>query len=127
MLALERRNGKRGFGWRLPRVFQIGVTFVLVMFGWVLFRSPSMGIVVRMAQGLAGLNGWGAAYPLADAGALNWAIWLFCLVLVFFAKNTWEIRWRPSGRLALGLTILFLICVAAFLVNTSSPFLYFQF
>lgn len=127
LLALERRNGKRGFGWRLPRVFQIGVTFVLVMFGWVLFRSPSMGIVVRMAQGLAGLNGWGAAYPLADAGALNWAIWLFCLVLVFFAKNTWEIRWRPSGRLALGLTILFLICVAAFLVNTSSPFLYFQF
>ena len=42
LLALERMNGKRGFGWRLPRVFQVGLTFVLVMFGWVLFRSPTM-------------------------------------------------------------------------------------
>ena len=52
---------------------------------------------------------------------------LVCLGLVFAAKNTWEIRWRPSLLLALGLAVLFLVCVATFLVNTSSPFLYFQF
>ena len=127
LLALERMNGKRGFGWRLPHSLQVALTFALVMFGWVLFRSPTMAGVARMAAGLAGLNGWGGAFPLADAGALNWAAWLFCLALVFCARNTWEIRWRPSVRLALGLAILFLVCVATFLVNTSSPFLYFQF
>lgn len=127
LLALERMNGKRGFGWRLPRIFQVGLSFVLVMFGWVLFRSPTMSGVARMAKGLAGLNGWGVAFPLADAGSLNWAVWLFGLALVFAVKNTWEIRWNPNWRLALGLAVLFLICVATFLVNTSSPFLYFQF
>ena len=38
----------------------------------------------------------------------------------------------PASRarvlwLALGLLLLFLICVGTFLVNSSSPFLYFQF
>ncbi len=127
LLALERMNGKRGFAWRLPRVVQVGLTFMLVMFGWLLFRSPTLDGVARMAKGLAGLNGWGSAFPLADAGSLNWILWLLCLALVFAAKNTWEIRWNPTWRLALGLAVLFLICVATFLVNTSSPFLYFQF
>ena len=127
LLAVERMLGKHGLAWRLPRPLQIGLTFVLVMFGWLLFRATTLEGWARMAKGLAGVNGWGAAYPLADAGALNWGMWLFCLVLVFAAKNTWEIRWQPRWRLALGLAILFLICVGTFLVNTSSPFLYFQF
>ena len=50
-----------------------------------------------------------------------------CLGLVFAARNTWEIRWRPSIGLATALLALFVLCVATFLVNTSSPFLYFQF
>ena len=127
LLAVERMLGKHGLAWRLPRPLQIGLTFVLVMFGWLLFRATTLEGWDRMAKGLAGANGWGAAYPLADAGALNWGMWLFCLVLVFAAKNTWEIRWQPRWRLALGLGLLFLISVGTFLVNTSSPFLYFQF
>ncbi|NCA82196.1 MAG: MBOAT family protein [Opitutae bacterium] len=127
LLALERMNGKRGFGWRLPRPLQVGLTFVLVMFGWVLFRAPTLDGLARMSKGLAGFHGWGNAYPLAEAGALNWAALLFGLALVFAAKNTWEIRWQPSCRWAAGLALLFLICLAVLLVNTSSPFLYFQF
>lgn len=127
LLALERMNHRRGFGWRLPRVFQISLTFILVMFGWVLFRSPSIESFMQMAKGLSGLSGWGALYPLADAGILNWLALGFCLALVFLARNTWEIRWRPGWRLYLALALLFTICVVTFLVNTSSPFLYFQF
>lgn len=80
-----------------------------------------------MTKGLMGLNGWGVAYPLADAGTLNWGILILGMGIVFAAKNTWEIRWRPDWRLAAGLAVLFVLCVAIFLVNTSSPFLYFQF
>lgn len=127
LLALERWNGKQGFGWRLPRAFQVAATFVLVMFGWVLFRAPTLEGVERMARGLAGVNGWGSVFPLVDAGILNWGIWLFGLWLVFATKNTWEIRGRPNWLWALGLALLFVLCVSVFLVNTSSPFLYFQF
>ncbi len=127
LLAMERMNGRRGVVWRGPRVLQIGVTFLLVMFGWLLFRAPTMEGFSRMIQGLAGVNGWGQAFPLADAGVLHWGVMLFCLAMVFASKNSWEIRWQPRWRLALGLAVLFIICVATFLVNTSSPFLYFQF
>ena len=127
LLALERMSGRRGMAWRLPRSLQVGFTFLLVMFGWLLFRAKNLAEFARMLRGLVGRNGWGGAYPLADAGWLNWGGMLFCLVLVFAARNTWEIRWQPSRRLAVGLALLFLVCVATFLVNTSSPFLYFQF
>jgi alginate O-acetyltransferase complex protein AlgI len=126
-LAVERMNGKRGVAWRLPRPMQVAVTFVLVMFGWILFRAPTLEGVARMVRGLTGWNGWGQAFPLGDAGALNWGALLFCTLLVFASKNTWEIRWKPGVRLAVGLALLFVLCVAVFLVNTSSPFLYFQF
>ena len=127
LLALERMNGKRGLAWRLPRPLQIAATFILVMFGWVLFRAPTLDGVARMTKGLVGLNGWGAVFPLDHAGSLHWAALVFCGIVVFAAKNTWEIRWRPSWRLVLGLLLLFLVCVGTFLVNSSSPFLYFQF
>ncbi|MGD9781970.1 MAG: MBOAT family protein [Kiritimatiellia bacterium] len=127
LLALERMNRKRGLAWWLPRPLQVAFSFVLVMWGWVLFRSPTIEGVARMANGLAGFNGWGASFPLADAGILSWGALVFCLILVFSSRNSWEIRWRPGWRLALALAALFLVCVATFLVNTSSPFLYFQF
>ena len=127
LLALERMNRKRGFAWVFPRPFQVILTFMLVMYGWVLFRAPTLEGVARMTKGLMGLNGWGVAYPLADAGTLNWGILILGMGIVFAAKNTWEIRWRPDWRLAASLAALFVLCVAIFLVNTSSPFLYFQF
>jgi len=127
LLALERMNRKRGFAWMFPRPFQVILTFMLVMYGWVLFRAPTLEGVARMTKGLMGLNGWGVAYPLADAGTLNWGILIIGMGIVFAEKNTWEIRWRPDWRLAASLAVLFVLCVAIFLVNTSSPFLYFQF
>ena len=127
LLAMERVHGRHGLGWRLPRLLQVGGTFVLVMFGWLLFRAESIPVFSAMARGLLGFNGWGAVYPLADAGALAWGMLAFCSVFVFVAKNSWEIRWRPTWRLAMALIGLFVLCVATLLVNTSSPFLYFQF
>ncbi|MGB4241921.1 MAG: MBOAT family protein [Kiritimatiellia bacterium] len=127
LLAMERMNHKRSLGWWLPRPLQMGFNFMLVMVGWLLFRAPSLDVFARLARGMSGFNGWGSAYAFADAGALQWGILLFSLILVFAARNTWEVRWQPSRRLALGLALLFLVCVAVFLVNTSSPFLYFQF
>ena len=80
-----------------------------------------------MFRGLAGLNGWGDVYPMVGSSLLNWGIGLIGVALVFFARNTWEISWKPRAGLLVALVMLFLLCVGVFLVNTSSPFLYFQF
>ena len=127
LLALERLLGKRGLAGSLPRPLQMAFTFVLVMFGWVFFRAPTLAEAGRMFAGLAGFNGWGTAWPIAGSGAMNWGVLALGLGLTFGARNTWEIRWRPSLWLAAALLALCALCVATFLVNTSSPFLYFQF
>lgn len=127
LLAMERMNGRRGFLWRLPRPFQVILTFGLVMFGWVLFRASSMEGVARMTKGMIGLHGWGEVPTMAGTGILSGLGVALGLAMVFGAKNSWEIRWKPGWALAAGLLVLFIVCVAVFLVNTSSPFLYFQF
>ena len=127
LLAAERMRGKRGFFAAFPEKAQVAGTFALVMLGWLLFRSPDVATIGRMARGLAGLNGFGALFPVHDAAWLHWAGLAVALVLVFAAKNTWEIRLSPSVRTVGALGLLFLLCVAVVLVNTSSPFLYFQF
>ena len=127
LLAIERVLGKRGFGWRLPGILQGAITFLLVMGGWVLFRSPTIEGVRTMARGLTGGQGWGGIYPWQGTGLLAWAALFGGLGMVWCVKNTWELSWRPSWRLALGVMILFCACVMVVFVNSSSPFLYFQF
>lgn len=127
LLALERMNGKRSLLWRLPTAWQRMGTFILVMVGWVLFRAPTLADAGCLFKGLLGIQGWGAVFPTGETGQLNWGIMLFALALVFGARNTWEIRWKPSMRLWIMIALLFVLCVVVFLVNTSSPFLYFQF
>ena len=127
LLALERMNQKRIILGRVPRFFQVAFTFLLVMLGWLLFRSPTMDILGRMTVGLCGLNGLGGIYPIQGVGLLHWGIGIFALVLVFAAPNTWEVAFRPKWKLGVAVFLLFIVCVMTFLVNDSSPFLYFQF
>ncbi|MDR0993585.1 MAG: MBOAT family protein [Verrucomicrobiota bacterium] len=126
-LALERRHGKGSYLRRFPRPVQIGGTFLIVMLGWLLFRSTSLQELGWMLQGLAGWNGLGGGYPLGGMGVAAWAILLLGLWMVFACRNTWEIRLRPTLMACSLLLVLFVACVAIILLNTSSPFLYFQF
>ncbi len=47
LLALERWLGKQSLYHRLPQPMRIGMTFVLVLFSWVLFRAETLGDAVR--------------------------------------------------------------------------------
>ncbi len=127
LLAIERATGKRGLV-RGPVALQRGVTFLLVLFGWVLFRCATLEQAGAMFAGLFGLHGvglnilpWFRAFPL-PAVMLGLAA-----VVAWGFRNTWEIPWRMGFRLAVVLAVLFSVCVAVILVNSSSPFLYFQF
>ena len=128
LLAIERARGKRGLLPGVPAAIQTAVTFLLVMFGWLLFRCASLHEAGLMLRGLAGANGIGGEFRhYFAANPLNGLVFAFALAITWTLPNTWEIRWRPSWPLMIFLGALFLLCVAIMLLNTSSPFLYFQF
>ena len=99
------------------------LTFVLVVIGWVLFRSttfgmaglwlrkmftPAVGLVPEALPGLAVLIAVAAAFA-------------------HFGPNSFQIdhEWRPWQ--IVGISILFLVCLGLLYGAKQSPFLYFQF
>jgi alginate O-acetyltransferase complex protein AlgI len=100
------------------------VTFVLVVLGWVLFRSQSLPMALSLFQAMAGLRG-------VDLGVLRdldygfWALIGFALLATQFAPNTWQIRMPRQARYALMLGLVAAVCVL--MLGQRSPFLYFQF
>jgi len=127
LLALERkfRMGHDSDRWIIiRRVF----TFLLVMIGWVFFRAADVGEALRVLGGMAGLHGLGdESLAFAHAGMLPILALPLTMILAFASPNTWQIKWRFSWGQILVVAILFVLSIAAILVNTSSPFLYFQF
>jgi alginate O-acetyltransferase complex protein AlgI len=126
LLAIERMAGKRGLWRGLPAPLQRIATFLLVCIGWIFFRAESLPQALAVLGGLIGLNGIG---PLQgpDGTPLAYLMLALTTLLAFASRNTWEIQWRASLRNLLLIGILFIICVLTILVNTASPFLYFQF
>jgi len=118
-------------------------TFLLVCFGWVVFRAASVEQAADIWAGLFGLGGWGSLNHWS--GSLPLSVVLSLLVVItgisWWAPNSWVLI-RPIEEEApplFGSTIttalfrililagIFLLTVAVMLINTSSPFLYFQF
>jgi alginate O-acetyltransferase complex protein AlgI len=139
LLAIERAAGKRGLMWWAPVWIQRLATFVLVCVGWVLFRCWSLKQAGGMFAGMLGLHGIEpVGLPFADAIPLAWLMLPVTMMLAWGFRNTWEMRFdldqgtrlavtlRTAG-LTLALSLLFVLCVGVILVNSSSPFLYFQF
>lgn len=102
---------------------QRAVTFLLVLFGLVLFRAPDFAtakaIFFRLFQPHGGV-------PLMGAELL------VCLLLLagafaHFGANTFEMshQWRPLATA--GLCLLFVLSLFLIYGAKSSPFLYFQF
>ena len=98
-------------------------TFVLIVIGWVLFRSTTFS----MASGLVGaMFSWKPGIHLETWKSLA-VLLILAGCLAHFGPNTFEIRhqWRPVSTV--GLSVLLLICIVLIYGGQQSPFLYFQF
>lgn len=122
MLLLATRHGRRILLlW--PAALRQVTTFVLVVIGWVLFRSDSFS----MASGLlTAMFSWKPDGHL-DARTSLTALLFVAGSLAHFGPNTFELRheWHPVQALALG--VLLLTCIVVIYGGQQSPFLYFQF
>jgi alginate O-acetyltransferase complex protein AlgI len=117
----------RAFGhlWTLPAVFRQVCMFILVLVGWVFFRSLDLpmaaSLLHRMFVPTGGLS-------LPDA---SWFAFAATLALAWAAlgPNAFDLHTEPRlhRRYAYALAAGFGACVAIMAGSQPSPFLYFQF
>jgi len=107
----------------LPAALRRGVMFLLVVVGWVFFRSPDFATATTL------LDAMFAWHPgsLLLGGATLAGLLVVAGMVAHGARNTFALRhqWRPAAAVAI--TALFALCLAALYSGAASPFLYFQF
>lgn len=120
LLVLDRALKRRTARW--PELAFRGLTFLLLVAGWVLFRSADFHMAAGWLSKMVGLGAPGPSHPPAQL--------LVVIALSFLAANvlpaSWDFHFRPTFRWALACALgLF----AAYLCMNSrgAVFLYYQF
>ena len=130
LLAFERWMGKKSpYDW-LPRGGRIAVTFALVLFSWVLFRSPTLGQAVSYLGAMFGATAANGASALL-AGEIYtrgyMLIFAICALISFQPVEVSDWVARLTWPKAVALAPLFLFAVGVMFTQSFNPFLYFQF
>lgn len=131
----------------LPNLFRHGLTLLIVMIGWVFFRSPTLGYAMHYLSAMFALQEvsinhilpWGAVFGNRDLLTLFLAVVMACVI---FPSSGWAYpRWLKSawsdamvieggGAIILQFAVmlcLFMLSVMALSSSDYSPFLYFRF
>lgn len=126
-LCIERRLGKTSPYGRLPAALQVACTFVLVVFGWVIFKAANVAELGAMWAGMVGGHGLGAMPDLGAAAPTAYGALLVGLLVAFVAPRSEQLVQRFQPLVMLGVFWLFVAAVAQLLATDFVPFLYFQF
>ena len=135
---------------RLPLHIGPLLTFLAVVFAWVVFRADSMDTTLTLWQSMIGLNGLSAdAFAQIVKPANGYPLVLALLLLCFLAPNTqqimrntkpglhspgyedidpakrWMKAWSPAKRWSILVGIVFSACLLS--LGNVSEFIYFQF
>ncbi len=106
-----------------PTAVRKVITFLLVVVGWVLFRSDGFSMAFAW---LVSMFSWRPGLHMVAWETLA-VLLLISGAIAHFGPNTFELRhqWRPLP--AWGLGVLLLVCMIFIYGGQQSPFLYFQF
>ena len=111
----------------LPRVLRNVTMMMLVVVGWVFFRSESITMASSMLDRMFVLplsDGWGFSLPWAPSLVIVLAA---SALVAHGLRNTFELRHDWGLPAAIGLAVMFGVCMVVIYGSNSSPFLYFQF
>jgi alginate O-acetyltransferase complex protein AlgI len=130
VLALERLLGRAAPARWLPRPLSTGLTFLVVLAGWVFFRSDTFGVAAQYFQALGGSRGTAdtAGLLLAEM-ATPYALTMVAVGLgvAFAVPNSQSLlRVLTPVKVAAAL-LLFALAVGLMFTQGFNPFLYFQF
>jgi alginate O-acetyltransferase complex protein AlgI len=130
-LVYERMLNKKTLYSILPGWGQVFMTFIVVLFGWVLFRAPSIGQAMVYWGSMVGLVKASSASPLLTTQIFS-ARHIFemalCAVLVWQPLQAYN--WIGKGVSVSKFvicTLIFIYAIFGMFTQTYSPFLYFQF
>jgi len=121
LLVLYRLAGKTWDG--LPVALRRAGTFLLVVIGWVFFRSTSFQMAATLFHSMFAWRG-----GLEMAGRLGLVVAIgVAAIAAHTGPNTFELehRWRPP--MVFALAVLFLSSLVVIAGGRVTPFLYFQF
>ena len=123
-LIVERLSGKKSLYGRMPYGFQVGITFVIVIFGWVLFRANDLPSAVRFAGAMLGVGSGSTPLIVEPLHLLAGAA---AVIVVWAFPTTQEMLHRVTARTAVFMQLIFLLAIAQVHYADHIPFLYFQF
>ena len=131
LLAFERWRGKTSLYNQSPRLLQVGITFLLMLFSWVLFRADNLTLAGRCYGAMFGLVAAGPGSVLLGAAIyspLSLLVMAVSAVFVFqpAQAHDWATQPLTWGRVVF-LIPLFMLSVATMYAQAFNPFLYFQF
>lgn len=129
-LAFERAQGKDAFYRRMPKVAKIALTYMIVLVGWVFFRSANVNDAIQYLGFMVGLGDVSAAAGLVG-GVIYQPYYLASLALaagiVWAAPQTWD--WTRRLTPARAATCIALLWISMLMLNVQAfnPFIYFIF
>ena len=129
-MIVERVNGKRALYFKFPRLAQVLLTQVIVLFGWVLFRAADISSALKMWKSMLGLSAVNPAAPILFAEVFtptSVVFMLLALVYAFSPIRAFEWCQKISVPRLVTAFALFAFAVLALFTQTYNPFLYFQF
>ncbi len=129
-MIVERVNGKRALYSKLPRFAQVVLTQVIVLFGWVLFRSPDLSSAGKMWGAMLGLSAVNPANPILSAEVFTPTSIVFMLlafVYAFSPVRAYDWCQKISVPRLVTAFALFAFAILALFTQSYNPFLYFQF
>ena len=130
-LIFERWNRKQSLYHFLPAPGRIAMTFLLMLFSWVLFRADSLTAAMEYFRAMFGVAPVGEVTPLLSAiiyTPYHLLIVAICALLVFqpLQAHDWAVGPITWPRIAV-VVPLFLVALMAMYSQAFNPFLYFQF
>lgn len=118
---------------KLPSAVSMAYTFLLVVFGWVLFDTDTLGSAWRFIKAMFGGNGVFMDSMARYMLFTNIVIFIICI----FASTDRFDKWVRSLRIkreelvayttVAAVAVVLLICIAYLVDSTYNPFLYFRF
>jgi alginate O-acetyltransferase complex protein AlgI len=115
---------------KVPKPIRIGITFLIVLVGWIFFRAPDLP---KATSYLASMFGFGSDHATANLiGALIYKpyyliAFVLAAILVAFLPDTWEWTQKFTVPKVLVTTALFLLAIVILVTQEYNPFIYFIF